>query len=90
LACRSNRLCSCAATERSPTASFTTIGRKPFCSASTALARTHPLVVQPVMMSVSTPRLISRETRSVPKKHDAYFLRSRLSDLRNSSLGSSS
>src|SRR5262245_42082530 len=39
LACRSNKLCSCAATERSPTASRTTIGRKPFCTASTALAR---------------------------------------------------
>src|SRR5207253_2341418 len=79
LALRSNRLCSCAATERSPTASRTTIGRKPFCTASTALARTHPLVVHPTTISVSTRRLVSRGTRSVPKKQEAYFFRSRLS-----------
>src|SRR5262245_25477184 len=73
LACRSNRLCSCAARERSPTASRTTIGRKPFCTASTALARTHPLVVHPTMLSVSTQRLVSRGPRTFAKEHGANF-----------------
>ena len=75
LACRSNRLWSCAATERSPTASRTTMGRKPFWHASTALARTQPLVDVPTMISVSALALTSRETRSVPKKQDAYCVR---------------
>ena len=87
-ALRSNRLCSCAAAERSPTASRTTIGRKPFCTASTAVARTQPEVVQPVMISVSTRWFISRGTRSVPKKHEAYFFTSRLSVGRMSRRGS--
>ena len=47
--------------------------QKPFCTASTAVARTQPEVVQPVMIKVSTRRELSRATRSVPKKHEAYF-----------------
>ena len=66
-------------TERSPTASRTTIGRKPFCTASTAVARTQPDVVQPVMISVSMRRPFRRGTRSVPKKQEAYFFTSRMS-----------
>src|SRR5262249_16328507 len=50
LASRSNRLCSWAAADRSPTASRTTIGRSPVWTASTAVARTKPLVVQPTMI----------------------------------------
>jgi hypothetical protein len=64
------------------------MGRKPFCTASTAVARTQPDVVQPVMIRVSARRFISREARSVPKKQDAYFLTSRLSVLRMSSRSS--
>ena len=55
------------------------MGRSPFCTASTAVARTQPLVVQPVMIKVSACRLTSLDTRSVPKKHEAYFLTSRIS-----------
>ena len=36
-------------------ASRTTMGRKPVWTLSTTVARTQPLVVQPVMISVSTP-----------------------------------
>ena len=68
LVCRSNRLCSCAGWERSPTASRTTIGRKPFCTASTAVARTQPLVEQPVRMSVSTRWVLSRVTSFVRRR----------------------
>jgi hypothetical protein len=56
--------------------------RNPFWQASTAVARTHPLVVQPVMTSVSTRCATNRGTRSVPKKHEAYFLSSSVSVLR--------
>src|SRR5215813_6225598 len=66
------------------------MGRKPVCTASTAVARTQPLVVQPVMIKVSTCRLTRRDTRSVPKKHEAYFFTSRLSVARKSSRGSTS
>jgi hypothetical protein len=52
----------------------TTMGRKPFWQASTALARTQPLVEVPTMISVSARAVTSREIRSVPKKHEAYFL----------------
>ena len=37
------------------------------------MARTQPLVVHPVMISVSIRRETSRAARSVPKKHEAYF-----------------
>ena len=43
------------------------------------ILETQPDVVQPAMISVSTRRLLSRGTRSVPKKHDAYFLTNRIS-----------
>src|SRR5260370_22076572 len=82
---KSNRLWSWADCERSPTASRTTVGRKPVCDASTAEARTQPLVVHPVTIRASTPRTSRRETRSVPKKQDAYFLISNESVGRKSS-----
>src|SRR5438128_2563790 len=43
----SNRLAACGSSARSPTQSETTIGRRPWHIASSTLARTHPLVVQP-------------------------------------------
>src|SRR5579871_4159516 len=85
---KSKRLCSCADRDRSPTASRTTMGRNPFWQASTAEARTQPLVVQPVMISVSTVRTLSREIRSVPKKQEAYFFTSSESPGRKSRRGS--
>ena len=39
-----------------------------------AVARTQPLVVQPAMVRVSMPRASRRGIKSVPKKHEAYFL----------------
>src|SRR5216684_7357997 len=49
----SKMLASCGSWARSPTASNGTIGRKPCASASITVARTQPLVVQPVTISVS-------------------------------------
>src|SRR5712691_9566056 len=87
---RSNRLWSWAGLARSPTASRTTMGRKPYCTASTAVARTHPLVVERAMMTVSSRRALRRETRSVPKKAEAYFLTMMGSSARRPSRGSNS
>ena len=73
-ACRSNRADSCGPGSRSPTAWRTTSGTNPCCSASTAVARTQPLVLTPVMMTVSTPSAFSVAARVVPKKALAYCL----------------
>src|SRR6516162_10513329 len=63
----SNRLASCGSCARSPTASSGIIGRNPYDSASTTVARTHPLVVHPVTITVSTPRETSVEASGVPR-----------------------
>jgi hypothetical protein len=49
------------------------MGRNPFWQASTAVARTQPLVVQPVTMSVSTP-CASRRYQIGAKKARGVFL----------------
>ena len=41
---------------RSPTASCTTMGRNPSAMASSVVWRTHPAMVTPVMITVSTPK----------------------------------
>src|SRR5215469_18522721 len=69
----SKRLASCGSCARSPTASSGTIGRKPCASASITVARTHPLVVQPVTTTVSTPRETSVGASGVPRNAEAYF-----------------
>src|SRR5690606_33632302 len=48
----SNRLASCGPMARSPTQSDSTSGRKPYCMASTTLARTQPLVTAPATTKV--------------------------------------
>jgi len=53
-------------------------------------ARTQPLVVQPVTIRVSTRLLFNRLSRSVPKKHEAYFLKITGSPCRLSRLGTTS
>ena len=73
-ACKSKRLASWGRGSRSPTASAMTIGMNPYCMASTADARTHPLVERPTMTTVSTPRAVNVEARDVPKKALAYCL----------------
>ena len=47
---------------------------EPCCSASTAVARTQPLVLTPVMRTVSTPSAFKVAARVVPKKALAYCL----------------
>src|SRR5438270_1123759 len=90
LASISNRFAMWGSSARSPTASWTTIVCSPSEHASTAVARTHPLVVHPVISNVSIWRETSRAARSVPKKHDAYFFTSSISrDLRSSRSSSS-
>src|SRR5205809_4223993 len=69
----SRRLASCGSGSRSPTASRTTIVRNPYEQASTAEARTHPEVVHPAMMTVSTPQAVSVAANAVPKKALAAF-----------------
>src|SRR5438093_13048720 len=59
----SKRLASCGSWARSPTASSGTIGRNPCASASITVARTQPLVVQPVTTSVSTAFIVSVDAR---------------------------
>src|SRR5260370_42582623 len=62
---KSNRLWSWADCERSPTASRTTIGRKPVWHASTAEARTQPLVVHPVMWAIARDRSMAKPREKV-------------------------
>ena len=64
----SKRLASCGPSWRSPTHSRMTMGRKPFCTASTADARMQPDVVQPVISTVSTPMAVRVAASEVPKK----------------------
>ena len=52
----------------SPTASSTTIGSKPFCMASTPVARTQPFVVTPVSTTESMPLAVSVAPRRVRRK----------------------
>lgn len=68
----SKRFASCGAAFRSATHSRGTIGRKPCCMASTAVARTHPLVETPVIISVSMVRAVNLAASEVPKKALAY------------------
>jgi hypothetical protein len=50
------------------------MGRKPCEMASTTVARTQPLVVQPVMSMVSIPCAVKIGAKGVPKNGDAYCL----------------
>ena len=83
----SKRLAACGPVARSPTQSLSTSGRKFQLIASTTVARTQPLVVQPVTTSESTPRPTSQLARSVPKKHEAWVLRTTSSPGRGASSG---
>src|SRR5215211_2750908 len=67
---RSNRLIAWLDSNRSNAHSsgITTLKLKEY--ASTAVARRHPDVVQPVMISVSTSRKLRWLMKIVPKKHD--------------------
>ena len=47
---------------------------KPYCIASTALARTQPLVVSPQISTLSIPAAVNVAARLVPKKALAYCL----------------
>jgi len=67
LASMSNRLASCGAGCRSPQASRATIGMKPCEQASTQVARTQPLVLRPVRISVSILQAVRVEASDVPK-----------------------
>src|SRR5260370_37756622 len=62
---KSTRLWSWADCERPPTASRTTIGRKPVWHASTAEARTQPLVVHPVMWAIARDRSMAKPREKV-------------------------
>lgn len=53
---------------RSPTASSTTTGTNPCCMASSAVARTQPLVVRQAMKTVSMSWEVRHMDRGVPKK----------------------
>src|SRR5687768_18225804 len=55
----SNRFARCGSKARSPTQSVTTTGRKFRLIASTTVARTQPLVVQPATTTVSMPLKVS-------------------------------
>jgi len=50
------------------------MGRKPCEMASTIVARTQPLVVQPVMSIVSIPCAVKVGAKGVPRNADAYCL----------------
>ena len=55
------------------------MGTKPCWQASSAVARTQPLVETPVWISVSTPIEVSVEASDVPKKLEAYCLTTTIS-----------
>lgn len=56
------------------TAWRTTIGTNPCWMASTAVARTHPLVDTPAITRVSTRDAVSAEASGLPKNALAYCL----------------
>ena len=63
----SKRFARCGVSARSKTHSSTIAFLKPYDAASTTLARTQPLVTQPVWITVSTRFSIRKLTRLVPK-----------------------
>ena len=74
LACRSATLAVWMAGVRSPQASAITMGRKPCCMASVALARTQPEVDTPAITAVSILAAVNVAASDVPKKAEAYCL----------------
>src|SRR5262245_36214507 len=86
----SYRFASCGSSSRSPTPSRGTTVAYPFWTRSTAVARTHPLVVAPQRITESIPRAASRAVRFVPKKAEAPFLTTTGSSSLRPSRGSSS
>jgi hypothetical protein len=68
------RFARCGASARSPTQSVATTVLKLWLMESTTLARTHPDVVQPVTITVSTPLLINHAGKLVPKNADGWIL----------------
>lgn len=72
----SNRFASCGPRARSTQQSGTTNVVNPCCTESTTEARTHPEVVAPSTIAVSTPFATTSEHRGVPKNADAPVLTS--------------
>ena len=81
----SNRLASWGAGCRSPQASRTTIGMKPWEQVSTHVARTQPLVLRPVRIRLSIPHVVNVEASDVPKNALGYCLEMTSSSGRTSS-----
>src|SRR5690606_32031847 len=90
LAAISTRLAAWGSAALSPTHSRGTSAGNPYWSRSMAVARTHPLVVAPHRITVSTPSAVRIADRFVPKNADAPFFTMTVSPGRRPRRGSTS